>query len=74
MVATNDDELAELVRMLLKHGGKDKYNVDHTGYNARIDTLQASILIEKMKFIDEFNERRKKIAYFIISVKTSKGY
>lgn len=61
-VATNDDELAELVRMLLKHGGKDKYNVDHIGYNARLDTLQAAILLAKFKYIDEFNERRRQIA------------
>ncbi len=62
MVATNDDEIAELVRMLLRHGGKDKYNVDHIGYNARIDTLQAAILLAKFKYIDEFNTRRQKIA------------
>ena len=62
MVSTNDDELAELIRMLLKHGGKDKYNVDHIGYNARLDTLQAAILLAKFKYIDEFNERRRKIA------------
>jgi dTDP-4-amino-4,6-dideoxygalactose transaminase len=48
MVATNDEHLAELVRMLLKHGGKDKYNVDHIGYNARLDTLQAAVLLEKL--------------------------
>ena len=48
--------------MLLRHGGKDKYNVDHIGYNARIDTLQASILLSKIKYIDEFNERRRHIA------------
>ena len=62
MVSTNDDELAELIRMLIKHGGKDKYNVDHIGYNARLDTIQAGILLAKFKFIDEFNERRRKIA------------
>src|SRR3972149_441449 len=62
MVSTNDDEIAELVRMLLKHGGRDKYNVDHIGYNARLDTLQAAILLAKFKYIDEFNERRRKIA------------
>lgn len=62
MVSTNDDELAELMRMLLKHGGKDKYNVEHIGYNARLDTLQAAILLAKFKYIDEFNERRRKIA------------
>ncbi len=64
MVATNDDVLAELIRMLIKHGGKDKYNVDHIGYNARLDTLQAAILLAKFKYIDEFNNRRKKIAQF----------
>jgi dTDP-4-amino-4,6-dideoxygalactose transaminase len=62
MVSTNDDETAELVRMLLKHGGKDKYNVDHVGYNARLDTLQAAIVLTKVKYIDEFNEKRRKIA------------
>jgi len=62
MIVTNDNEIAEIVRMLLKHGGKDKYNVDHIGYNARLDTLQASILLAKFKYINEFNERRRKIA------------
>ena len=62
MVSTNDGELAELVRMLLKHGGKDKYNVDHIGYNARLDTLQAGILLAKFRYIDEFNAKRRVIA------------
>jgi len=62
MVVTGDDGIAESVRMLLKHGGKDKYNVDHVGYNARLDTLQAAVLLAKMKYIDEFNARRRKIA------------
>lgn len=62
MVSTNDDEIAELVGMLLKHGGKDKYNVDHIGYNARLDTIQAAILLQKLKYIDEFNKKRIEIA------------
>ena len=62
MVTTNDDEITELLRMLLKHGGKDKYNVDHIGYNGRLDTLQAAILLAKFKYIDEFNEKRNNIA------------
>ena len=64
MVVTDDDELAEIIRMLRKHGGKDKYNVDHIGYNARLDTIQAAILLAKMKYIDEFNKRRREIASF----------
>ncbi len=62
MVATDDDDTAELAGMLLKHGGRDKYNVDHIGYNARMDTLQAAVLLAKLKYIDEFNTKRKKIS------------
>jgi dTDP-4-amino-4,6-dideoxygalactose transaminase len=61
-IATDDQELSELIRMLRVHGGRDKYNVNHIGYKARLDTLQAAVLLAKSKFIDEFNERRKRIA------------
>ncbi|MDA8089097.1 MAG: DegT/DnrJ/EryC1/StrS family aminotransferase [Nitrospiraceae bacterium] len=62
MVSTGDDETAGIIRMLLKHGGRDKYNVDHIGYNARLDTLQAAVLLAKFAYIDEFNSKRRKIA------------
>lgn len=62
MVAANDPGLAETVRMLTKHGGKDKNNVDHIGYNARLDTIQAAILLIKLKYINEFNKKRVAIA------------
>jgi UDP-2-acetamido-2-deoxy-ribo-hexuluronate aminotransferase len=62
MISTDDDEIAELVRMLLKHGGKDKYNVDYIGYNARLDTLQAAIILAKLRYVDEFNDLRRQIA------------
>lgn len=62
MVVTNDPGTAELVRMLLKHGGKDKYNVDHLGYNSRLDTIQAAVLLVKLKYLDEFNQNRRRSA------------
>lgn len=62
MVATNDDSVADIVRILLKHGGRDKYNVDYIGYNSRLDTLQAAVLLAKFKYIEEFNDRRREIA------------
>lgn len=62
IVSTNDDKLNDLIRMLLKHGGKDKYNVDHIGYNSRLDTIQAAVLLAKLPYIDEFNSRRRHIA------------
>lgn len=62
LVTSNDESLAELCRILTKHGGKDKYNVDHIGYNARIDTLQAAVLLAKLEYITDLNNRRRKIA------------
>ena len=62
LVATHDDRLAELVRMLLGHGGKDKYNVEHIGYNSRLDVIQASVLQVKLRYVDEFNLKRRTIA------------
>jgi dTDP-4-amino-4,6-dideoxygalactose transaminase len=62
MVATKNAELADLVRQLMSHGGKDKYNVQHIGYNSRLDTLQAAILLAKLKYLDTFNQKRVEIA------------
>jgi dTDP-4-amino-4,6-dideoxygalactose transaminase len=64
MIATNEKGLAGLLRMLIKHGGRDKYNVDHIGYNGRMDTLQAAVLLAKLRYIDEFNARRGRVAAF----------
>jgi dTDP-4-amino-4,6-dideoxygalactose transaminase len=61
-ITTDDEDLASIIKMLRVHGGKDKYNVDHIGYKARLDTIQAAVLLAKLQYIDEFNERRKKIA------------
>lgn len=62
MIATDDDEAAELVRMLTQHGGRDKYRSEHIGYNSRLDTLQAAILLAKLPFLEEMLERKRKIA------------
>jgi hypothetical protein len=47
MVSTNDREIGSLIRMFLKHIGRTEHNVDHSGRNARLDTLQAAILVAK---------------------------
>jgi len=62
MVASNDDVVADFVRMLAKHGGRDKYNSDHIGYNSRLDSVQAGVLLAKLDYVDEFNERRRRLA------------
>lgn len=58
MVTTDDDRLAETVRMLRTHGWKKKYFPEMLGYNSRLDELQAAILRVKLPHIDEWNARR----------------
>lgn len=63
MVTTNDDSLAEQVRMLRTHGWKKKYFPEMLGYNSRLDEIQAAVLRVKLKYIDEWNSRRREIAH-----------
>jgi dTDP-4-amino-4,6-dideoxygalactose transaminase len=62
-VCTDDAELAELLTSLRFHGkGDDKYDNVRIGMNARLDTLQAAILIEKLKIFGEEMEARDRVA------------
>lgn len=62
-VFTDDDAWAELVRSYKVHGkGSDKYDNVRIGLNSRLDTLQAAIVIEKLKFFDEELECCNKVA------------
>jgi len=62
-VITDDDELAEKVRSIRVHGkGIDKYDNVRLGLNARLDTIQAAILIEKLKIYPDELELRQKVA------------
>jgi dTDP-4-amino-4,6-dideoxygalactose transaminase len=63
MVTTNDDALAEKVRMLRAHGWKKKYFPEMLGYNSRLDELQAAILRVKLNYVDGWNERRRELAH-----------
>ncbi len=62
-VTTNDDKLADSVRMLRNYGSKKKYYNEVRGYNSRMDELQAAFLNVKLAKLDEWNERRKKLAH-----------
>lgn len=60
-IFTNDDELAAIIKSLRVHGqGSDKYDNVRIGMNGRLDTIQAAILIEKLKiFPNELIARQK---------------
>lgn len=61
-VTTNDPELADKVRVLGNYGSHVKYHNEVKGFNSRLDELQAAFLREKLKKLDQWNERRKAIA------------
>ncbi len=61
-VTTDDAQLADRVRRLRNYGSKEKYYHETKGFNSRLDELQAAFLRVKMKFLDEWNARRRDIA------------
>ena len=62
-VFTDDDELAKLLRSLLFHGkGSEKYEHVRIGMNGRLDTIQAAILLEKLKIFDDEVKLRQAVA------------
>lgn len=61
-VVTDDDKLAETVRILRNYGSRVKYYNDVKGYNSRLDELQAAFLRVKLNHLDEWNKRRSVVA------------
>jgi dTDP-4-amino-4,6-dideoxygalactose transaminase len=61
-LVTNDDAMAEKVRMLRNHGRKDKYHHEFAGFNVRFNEIQAAIGRVMLKHLDRFNEQRRIIA------------
>ncbi len=63
-VTTDNDEYDLIIRRLREHGQNGKYSHELVGFNSRLDELQAAVLRCKLKLLDGWNERRRKIAHF----------
>jgi dTDP-4-amino-4,6-dideoxygalactose transaminase len=61
-IVTNNDELAEKIRALRNYGSSKKYYNDYIGYNSRLDELQAAFLRIKLKYLDDINNHKRKLA------------
>ena len=62
LVTTNDDGLAEKVKLLRVHGMKVRYTHDVLGWNSRLDALQAAVLRVKLRHLDKWVKRRQYLA------------
>ncbi len=62
MITTNDPKFADRLTVLREHGSRKKYQYDLLGMNSRLDSLQAAILLVKIKYLDEFTRCRRRNA------------
>jgi dTDP-4-amino-4,6-dideoxygalactose transaminase len=63
-LVTDDAVLAEAVRGLREHGQRSKYEHELEGYTARLDTIQAVVLLHKLPHLDAWNDERRSAAQF----------
>ncbi len=66
-VTTNNPVIADKLRVLRNYGSRKKYINEVRGYNSRLDPVQAAVLSVKLKYLDEWNNRRKKVAQRYLS-------
>ncbi|MBW3570236.1 MAG: DegT/DnrJ/EryC1/StrS family aminotransferase [Gemmatimonadetes bacterium] len=59
MLVTDDDACAARIRRLRTHGGVKMYHHDEVGFNSRLDTLQAAILLAKLPYLDRWSAARR---------------
>jgi len=73
-IFTNDDELGQKIKMIANHGQNKKYYHRYIGVNSRLDTIQAAVLDEKLKHLDEYGKARFDAAmYYSEKLKNVKG-
>jgi dTDP-4-amino-4,6-dideoxygalactose transaminase len=61
---TDDADLAYRVRALREHGQERKYEHAYPGYTARLDTIQAAVLLRKLEWLERWNDERRAAARF----------
>lgn len=61
-VTTNDPRIAELLRLFRNYGSSERYVHDVLGVNTRLDPVQAAVLRVKLKYLEDWNQRRRIVA------------
>lgn len=73
MVLTNDEQLAQKLKLLRVHGSRNKYFYDILGGNFRLDALQAAVLRVKLKYLDDWQRKRRERASYYDRIFTESG-
>jgi dTDP-4-amino-4,6-dideoxygalactose transaminase len=73
MITTNDDELAEMIKIMRVHGGKPKYYHKVIGGNFRLDEIQAAVLNVKFPYLDGWSAKRRENAKLYTRLFKEKG-
>ena len=60
---TGDTKYLEIIKELRNHGQQERFNLNRVGWNSRMDSIQAEILLNKLPLLDEHNSRRREIAH-----------
>jgi dTDP-4-amino-4,6-dideoxygalactose transaminase len=63
-ITTNDESMAQRMRMIRDHGQARKYYHDIEGYNGRLDSVQAGWLTVKLRHLAKWNEARRELAHY----------
>lgn len=67
-IFTNDENIAKKIKQLRFHGSSKRYVHDCVGMNSRLDEIQAAILRVKLKYLDEWNQKRQNAARYYDSI------
>ena len=62
MVVTNNDKLADKVKLLRNHGSRRRYYHEEVGWNSRLDSIQAAVLRVNLRHLEDWNRKRKQRA------------
>jgi dTDP-4-amino-4,6-dideoxygalactose transaminase len=73
MVLTDDDKLAQKLKLLRVHGSRNKYFYDIIGGNFRLDALQAAVLRVKLTHLDDWQQKRREKASYYDRIFTESG-
>lgn len=70
IITTNNDVIYNILLKLRNIGQSAKYNHDVFGFNHRMDSIQGAVLVEKLKFLEDWNDKRRQVAnYYNLNIK-----